>query len=679
MDQAAARDVEAPVRAPAPAAAGAGPAVASPLLAMQASGGNAAVLSMLGQDAPPQTVSRMHVGADGDAAERDADRVATDVMTRLDQPVGAAASPAGPVQRVADPFFRPAADPAAPIRRFMAVDDFKAMTYEGMLVGSSTAQNEIVKLLKQYAALGAPPKGTKPPPKGAAPPSITVPDDKLDAALALVRAMKTGAELWLAARTKEETQKDGTTKVVAKKEKRAAGFERFKSLCLAEIIELEDRKAFNLTAQMPVEVDTKGVQKMKDRYEGGLGTCLGGIGYLIGTQVAEDGDSMELEANLKCPVPPNAFVGGILRFEAKKDGGNVEIGCEALFQGGGSIAVLDIHGALGGYLKAAAPTAERAMKLVSYAFYRRCKESKVIPREVSSYIWGGETGSVGAKTAEDWSLAVEKDELGDGSSAFVETGGQLEAGVEANVGIGKLAAAVKGQSGKRYDAESMKKKGGAGEKNKGPIAGRGAQDSIGRDVKNLELNAKADLMGWLAGDVKLGFAKREDPITKKIALEDFEFQLRASGRVPMGSFESYLVELGAKVGMLARDYLAGVFDKATTMTVVGKGAMLGKSVADSALVGLGQMPLTDVVKHDLLGVKKAEPPKDPKDAGKPGQVGIEVAIRVVKSGDKVTATFELRHLTASSANVPKLLEVELTKRKRIMGARYDNGSWSFLK
>ena len=54
---------------------------------------------------------------------------------------------------------------------------------------------------------------------------------------------------------------------------------------------------------------------------------------------------------------------------------------------------------LGGYLKSSGKTPEGTMKLLSYGMYRRCKESSVIPREFSSKIWGGDSGSTGEKAA----------------------------------------------------------------------------------------------------------------------------------------------------------------------------------------------------------------------------------------------------------------------------------------
>jgi hypothetical protein len=88
---------------------------------------------------------------------------------------------------------------------------------------------------------------------------------------------------------------------------------------------------------------------------------------------------------------------------------------------------------------------------------RVCRESPVLPHEVTNALWGGSSGSAGFKGAERFGASVEKEVFGKNKDAYVEAGffgaGAAEGGLE-NFGKGKVTAMVGG--GDRWDANAIR-------------------------------------------------------------------------------------------------------------------------------------------------------------------------------------------------------------------------------
>ena len=578
------------------------------------------------------------------------------------------------------------------IRRFVPLKEFQTRTDEGTFTAKSSAQKEIEKALIAYAKLGSAKeeKGKKPEKPGA---KIVIPDNKLDNAIALLEQMKAIAEMWLEAKTVDgEVGPDGkpTAMIDPSRAKRGAGMAWFLMACDGELKSLDARRGAEAAgvAQDEVVVDSSGMQKLKENYQGSLSGGLSKAATILGKAAPNDGDSTNFELNLKVPVAPGAYIGGILRFEAKKDG-NTEVSCEAMFQGGGSVGIADIHGALGGYFKSSAKTAEGAMKLMSYGFYRRCKESSVIPSEVSSMIWGGNTGEFGKKKADKWSLGVEKDELNDDDS-YVETGGVAEVGADLKLGVADLGVAAKGSAGKRHDKASLTAaKGGAGEKNSGP-KGRGAEKATGANVAGLELSAKvAAFANQFGGDTKLALSWREGADGYELASLDIAAGVQ--GRVPTGGLEASIVKLVQDFTKGVRTILSKQFTAANGAAAKGKKLAfpalgLSKDIADTTLQSVEGESLADYVKHSLGGAEDApatDAAPDPDAPKTAGSVGLELGFSFQKAGDTYKTAFELRHLSTMSAELPELLKAELVRKSRLVALKGESKggapvSWTFV-
>jgi hypothetical protein len=768
--------------APAPAAAApiAGAAVGHPLLGLQRSAGNAAVGAML------QT--KLSVGRADDPAEREADRVAADVMRTLngggdappvrrssgghDELGGQDVSPdvqsriqgssgrsmdAGTLSRMEsafgasfsnvrihdgaeadtlsrslqaeafttgnDVFFRKGNyDPGSSggqellahelthvvqqggagtatrrIRRFVTKEQFAERTDEGMFTAKGPAQKEIEKQLLAYSKLGEVvkrPKGAKPHPSGVNCDVLLKPE-QYDQALALLKQMKQVAELWLASKTKETTDKD-TGKVTAKidpsRAKRGAGMAWFLMACDGEIQRLEVMKANaasqpgGLAKQADTTVDSSGMQKLKEKYTGGLGTGLSTAGTILGKAIANDGDSTEFEFDMKIPVAPGVFVGAILRFEGSRKAGNTEVGVEAMFQAGGTLAVVNIAGALGGYFKASAKTAEGAMKLISYGFYRRCVESDVIPASLSNSIWGGEQSS--REVADKWSREVEETELTNDDS-YVETGGVAELNAEADFGkAGGVSGAAKASTGKRHDKKSLDKtKGGAGEKNETNILA--GEKKTGRSVHALEFSAKGNVLGHLAGDVKFHLDWRDSLDGKGAEFDGLSVQFRASGRMPAAGLDGAIAGLVGSFVKTLVTIFSKQFQQAEATDMLKKMAVpsltLAKASTEVTLQSLMDVGVSEAIKANTLDKIFTPAPKPAPGAPAPtgptseSNIGLELALLHEKGVSSSSTTFEIRHLTALDAKVPSLLKVELTRRSRILGWQNAGSGWTLLR
>jgi hypothetical protein len=582
------------------------------------------------------------------------------------------------------------------IRRFVTKEQFAERTDEGMFTTKGPAQKEIEKQLLAYSKLGEVmkrPKGAKPHPSGVNCDVLLKPE-QYDQALALLRQMKTAAELWLASKTKETTGKDGktTTSIDPSRAKRGAGMAWFLMAADGEIQRLEIMKtnaaaqAGGLTKQADTTVDSSGMQKLKEKYTGGLGTGLSTAGTILGKAIANDGDSTEFEFDMKIPVAPGIFVGAILRFEGSKKAGNTEINVEAMFQAGGTLAVVNIAGALGGYFKASAKTPEGAMKLVSYGFYRRCVESDVIPASLANSIWGGEQSS--REVADKWSREVEETELTNDES-YVETGGVAEVNAEADFGpAGSVGGAVKASTGKRHDKQSLDKtKGGAGEKNETNILS--GETKTSRSVHALEFTAKGSVLGHLAGDVKFHLDWRDSLDGKGAEFDGLSVQFRASGRMPAAGFDGAIAGLVGDFVKTLVTIFSKQFQQAEGTDMLKKMAVpsltLAKSSTEVTLQSLLGVGVTEAVKANTLDHLFTPAPKPAPGAPPPtgptseSNIGLELALLHEKGVSSSSTTFEIRHLTALDAKVPSLLKVELTRRSRILGWQNAGSGWTLLR
>jgi hypothetical protein len=265
------------------------------------------------------------------------------------------------------------------------------------------------------------------------------------------------------------------------------------------------------------------------------------LGGMIDTLVGSNGDEASAEATVDIPVDPHGvgMVGLGLSLKLSKDDGLVKVRAEISLRAGAQFAMAGkIMGAAGGFIESAGGNGAEAAELLSYALYRRMRESNAVPSEISNRAWGGNWGKLGYVRADAWSRDVETRIIGnpgprpadpgpsatddekaayraalkawriESSKKYVVSGGlaavQGEIGPDlpGNMSVGAKGS-VKGTVGSRIDAISLQDKGGAGKQNQkstgmfaqlakqigGPD--RGADRSVARLDTGLEMRASA--------------------------------------------------------------------------------------------------------------------------------------------------------------------------------------------
>jgi hypothetical protein len=582
------------------------------------------------------------------------------------------------------------------VRRFVDVKTFAEKTNEGTFTAKSSAQKEIETLLAEYAKLGAKDKQGK----------IVVPETQSQKAIDLLRRMKAVADQWWEAHTIEEEKDDGSTELTVdpSRKKRATGFQWFRTAVGQELDVMENQlfvaDAFG-REQAQFTPDERGKMKLDESYTGGLKGGLALIAKGLEKLVPRDGDSTEFNLDLKIPVQPGVFVGALLKLEAEKDDGTIEVGAELAVQAGGSVGVAEIAGALGGYLKAGAKTAENVMKLISFGFYRRCAESN-LPYEVQAMIWGGGTGEFNRKKADKWSLGVETDLLGEGENGeenenYVELGGLAKVKAGADIGVAEIEGEAQYSSGRRYDAQSIKNaKGKAGEKNKKSgdwftqnVAsgfGRGADETTGRSTNNVALSVEAGFLGGaLKGSIGLEAAwrdqglkgdKRKEQGAVNTKLEELEIEVAAEGKLPVDGLTSRLVSLGSNIAMYGKEKVKALVNKTAAKPGVPVTELLmAKEAAETTFAGVAGVPFADWVSESMFGPAEegAESAMEAESS-----VGLELSVTFAKEGEGWEAQLDLKHVKGMDVKLPELLEVELVRKSRVVGAKYSGGTWTKL-
>ena len=344
------------------------------------------------------------------------------------------------------------------------------------------------------------------------------------------------------------------------------------------------------------EADQAKTQKVTDHYEGTGPSTFRRLGTLFDLAAPQDGDSTKIELEAYVPVDPTGTVKLGLHFvsEVERDEGKVKMKTELGVSVKGSIAnAASISGELGGYIEVQAASGADAAELISYDLYRRARESKVFPSEMTDYMWGGRGANAG-KRAENWSKELEKrvwgtlddlpkredfasDEAGtaafdaameawiDGANeVYVESGGYAAVKAGGNVGLAALEGAITAHAGRRIDFTSLKnRKGGAGEENvkSDSVLNIGnAQKGVGRTVTGIaaELKASAgpfEASGKLVGR-KMSGGERATMGETETWSSDWEAEVEAIGKVPMAQMLSagpgkYIALLAASIKKMA--------------------------------------------------------------------------------------------------------------------------------
>ncbi len=286
----------------------------------------------------------------------------------------------------------------------------------------------------------------------------------------------------------------------SRSKKRAPGILELQQAAKSEIREMMEIRKAGATHGMGEADFEPEANKFVAQMQGDASSILENLSRMISLAIPKAGDSVsgELTVKIPCDSYKISYVGfRILAEAARMDNTTTNVRFEVAVNGGANIAgMIDVGAELGFFLQSQGATPEQAMKLISYGWYRKFRES-LLPMEVANYMWGGSMTAVGWNRSEQWAANIEKEAFsrkegdtplssGVGSEAttnqFVRMG--MLAGVNAEAGLhGVLGveAAAGLNVGTHYDQKSVE----AGKKKAGGQLGealpmrRGDLSSLG--------------------------------------------------------------------------------------------------------------------------------------------------------------------------------------------------------
>jgi hypothetical protein len=621
-------------------------------------------------------------------------------------PVSAAPGGGMPLSALGVPglAFGDAGGPKAPVAdpTLASVTQFSSMTDEGPLTRKGPAQKAIVPLIRKYhqdfSGKGA---GGR----------IEVKPAKVPEAISALMEMSDVVEWWIKDHTVDVDNGLGGVATMSdpSRLKRMAGMRAFDTQVQTEIGRLrESQRSQALPVTVEIAQPSPGHIKLKKAQAEGAQTMFKTLGTLTDQIVSNEGDTSELEVFVQFPVDPHGigFIGGRIKGTVAKEDGFVKVSIELALSGGAKVAsAAQIAAELGGYFTAQAKTGEAAFLALSYGFYRRMRESAIVPAEMSSYIWGGKSaGKLGAAQADDWSLKAEKQLWGGakdasaGDKTYIETGAQGAARGTGNFGVGSAGASVEGllsaKEGRRVDFTSLKnRKGGAGERNlpsdsliaKGTRAisggARGAEKHTSRSVRSVQAT------GTIAVDIPLIAAVYGKGEFKLELMNDGKRE--SEGEAPETKVTSaelkFTVAAGLKLRELTGPAMSMLIDRGTKgMTDLLRSELLKLPSADMSELEAGKAAAeaTEALASQLGGVEQlienalAESVKDSTGEAMKALSTVGAALILIIDSVKDKASIEIKLEDTASLQIPMLLKAKLKRQKRVVRFTRAKGAWS---
>lgn len=316
---------------------------------------------------------------------------------------------------------------------------------------------------------------------------------------------------------------------------------------------------------------------------------------LIDLAVPTVGDSGSLAASTKIPLDPagSTFLEFDLEGELERNDDGIEAGFEVAVGYGGSASLPfgltpEIVGKLGGFVEAAGANSAQVLKLISYGYFRQFRESNLVPKELTNYLWGqgGTTGATSGEEANQWGADLENEVFGSNENASVGVGmfGSVGASLaEEDVFEGELSTKL--SSATKYSKESLEASGASGASQLGVAAkdkastgvsglaayylGRGAEKSVGEVERKLSTELSLEVGPFSGG------------ATFEIALQrSLEYELEVSAAGELSASERRPVQIAETiVTMLSRLSSIVAFLRSNERSIAQYAAELG-STAD---------------------------------------------------------------------------------------------------
>lgn len=574
-------------------------------------------------------------------------------------------------------------------RKMMSTAAFDAATDEGWFTARSKAQKSINAMLESYHAQFPWEQ------------QLRMGVLQATAAVGKLEEIRTVAKMWI---KDHEVEVNGVTTADPSRKKRRAGMDALIVACESEMLVLRDliqyksggdvKGADHDLSAITIEQPSEAFSKVKEKYEGDATSAFRKLGFIIDGAVPLDGDKASVAMEVTIPIPPG-FVTLEFKSEASRDGERVEAGITVGVTGGASVGSLaKISAGVGCYLTAKAKTGADVAELMSYALFRRCRQSVAVPREFTNAMWGnGRTGDFGWVKAEQWSLGVENRILGADPEAEVSTGAYAKLAAEFEVApdLAKLGIEVKGTSGSTINKESLERaKGGAGQRNKtssgsnvtdgGGMRGT-TQKSVATEKFGLETSGSFSF-GILSGGISAEFGWSKSKMVGGKPTYQFDtFKLNANfaGDLPIGKADN-------PIAAAIPNYVATINQIIRTSMAAAQAETAAKSggvIVDSSLSYAAMVADLASVPEETWQPFAANPPTAGTSVD--GKVTLELAgsfdFKAGSDGEALVVQLRLGKqagITDAINKAGKVIDVfkmDISKSSRLVKVAYKGSKW----
>ncbi len=554
------------------------------------------------------------------------------------------------------------------IQRLWSSKEFQTNTDAGFLASRGKTVKQIDKLLDQYQALH--------------PPISSLP--MIEKGVEILTHLDEDVALWL------DTHKGDTSRSGKRTPGMLALQAQIRAIELPALTKLRDKRLESMKAKgLDATPKAVGTNVFKMKMEGDVTSTFSKLSPLLDMAAPNPGDSGTVEVELKIPVEPSGV--GFLGFRASAaiDRGvkkATKVRFELVMTGGAQIPnVAELKGELGGYIEAQGKDPKAALELVSYGLYRRFRESRFMPNEVTNFMWGGSTSSVGWKRSEKWGAKVEKENFKkeniaggtgvdeDEAGAYVETGALVGASGKFGIkGVASGQVGAKYGTGKHYDYNSITnihdKKGRKklGEVEEVPLGMRGGGAAIGESVHSLEISGAVE-GGPFSGGMKLTFGWSTEGRTGAAKLNGFAVELSAGAQIPMTEL------VGGGIGGFIPPFVASIVDiirkaqiDAATKTTNSQDAGFAISLLENATGGfaqLGKVPTTAFTPKFEFAIGQANP-----------AFAAPVSVKLTASMNKeLEAEFKLDYVKGMTVEMG-VVAAKIEKSRRLLRLNYKPGA-----
>jgi hypothetical protein len=407
---------------------------------------------------------------------------------------------------------------------------------------------------------------------------------------------------------------------------------------LLEEIRLDQNNLFKgLAADDPRRsLGMEKVAKYREKFEGSVSGAFDRLGGIFDLIVPSSGTKAECELEIKVPVYPHIFVGGVIKAEAERGDGSLKVRSDIYLTLGASAGVLELKGSAGGYIEAQAVDARGSVELMSYGLYRRLSSSKKFPRDVVSIMWGGDTGATGRAMSDNWAGNVQS-RLLNTESSYVETGGLLGVSAKASLGVADVEGGVSVSKGKRYSGRTG--------------GGRALFAPEKMYATNKKFEADATLLG-------LGVSYKKIEKNERLWKKEFEGEVKAN--FPVGTVWREFIGVGTRI-------LNVVKRKNDAEPTVGGFVDAGGGVG-AIIVGLNS-----IEDRGVSSVPGVHSPVEVSGSSGSGSMVVKMA-----ASREIGKSWEIELTANASENLnvsAGVVGFKLKKVTRVVGTKYSNNRW----